>query len=181
MPRLPAPKLTLPNLPYVDDDELLPGELVVFPVHQSRVLQIRFVAPWEPGVLLDGERVTVDDGGLARQALMFVHGHLLALHRLLGDDKGAFAYLDGDGQGVITDVVDLQSGERMDHTQLRNQVGAESMTLPPFAVLGRPSSKAELAQRTRAMFATGTVLEVRGEDDGKVLQRRLFEVGRSDA
>ncbi|MCP4498431.1 MAG: hypothetical protein GY822_00490 [Deltaproteobacteria bacterium] len=177
-------KNTIPTLmplpPYAahDDDDLIRGEVVLFPCRQSRQVELFFKAAWEPRVLFDGVPIRKDNRRSSREILFWIHANLPALHRILGQKLGLIGTLDDNGHVIVTALVDLQSGDRKSHGVLRREIGSEGLRLPAFALLGRPSSKAELQQRARAMYATGTMLELRGEEEENVIDCRILEVGR---
>lgn len=171
-----APPLPTPRLD--DEDAPLPErELVVAPVPSGRDLTLRFASPFEVFVTLDGKRVTEHADPAERQVLVWAHRRLPALYRALEERVGLRAVLTDDGV-IVTDACELSSGTFLDHARLRQTLAGANVSLLPFAVLGPVATKAELKERLRGMYAVGTPVEVRGEEDGRVLGRRRVKVGR---
>lgn len=172
----PSPPVPTPTL---DDDAPLPeSELLVAPVPSGHEVTLRFASPFEVFVTLDGRRVTEHTDPLERRVLIWAHRRLPALYRALEERLGLRAVLTGDDV-VVTDACELQDGAFFDHTRLRQTLSGTNVALLPLAVLGPVPSKAELKERLRAMYAVGTLVEVRGEEDGRVTSRRRLQVGRA--
>jgi hypothetical protein len=166
-----------------DDAPVPDGDVVTAPVPSGPVVTLRFASPFEPWLTLNGKRVVADDDGDARVVLLWMSRRLAALMRALDTSRGLRATVTGarsTGEAiVVTDVVRLDDGSAADHGSLgANLEGARVKTLP-FAVLGPSMSKSELLLRVRTLYAAGTPLEVRIEDNERVLGRRRLRVGRA--
>ena len=184
--------------PLVDGDEapLPDGEAVAFPIPLGPALTLRFPSPFEPYLELAGARVVDDDGGAARDALLWSARRLAALWRALdertalratvvGGALGAAGGAFGGGDGahiVVTDLVvadrDDDAFEWADHGVMRERLDAANVELARFSVLGPLSTKGELEKRVRAIYAPGTLVEVRIEDGQRVIARKRVRVGR---
>ncbi len=166
--------------PAVDaDDAPIPdGDVITAPVPSGPVVTLRFASSFEPWLTLDGKRVVGDDDADARSVLIWMSRRLAALMRALDLSRGLRATLT-QRDIVVTDVVRLDDGSAADHGSLGGILeGARVKTLP-FAVLGPSMSKSELLIRVRTLYAAGTPLEVRIEDNERVLGRRRLRVGRA--
>lgn len=166
--------------PAIDaDDAPVPdGDVVTAPVPSGPIVTLRFASSFEPWLTLDGKRVVGDDDADARTVLIWMSRRLAALMRALDLSRGLRAVLT-QRDIVVTDVVRLDDASAADHGSLGAILeGARVKTLP-FAVLGPSMSKSELLVRVRTLYAAGTPLEVRIEDNERVLGRRRLRVGRA--
>lgn len=165
-----------------DDAPFADGDVVTAPVPSGPVVTLRFAQAFEPWLTLNGKRVVGDDDADSRAVLLWMSRRLSALMRALDLSRGLRATLTGprsvDGGVVVTDVIRLDDGAAADHGSLSAVLeGAHVKTLP-FAVLGPSMSRGELLIRVRTLYAAGTPLEVRFEDQERVLGRRRLRVGR---
>lgn len=172
--------------PQLDpDDAALPdGDVVTAPVPSGPVITLRFASPYEPWLTLRGKRVLVDDGDDTRAVLLWLSRRLAALTRALDVTRGLRATLTPGSAGqasvvVVTDVIRLEDGSAADHQSLASVLEGARVKLLAFAVLGPAMSKNELLVRVRTLYAAGTPLEVRSEDQERVLGRRRLRVGRA--
>ena len=166
--------------PAIDaDDAPVPdGDVVTAPVPSGPIETLRFASPFEPWLTLNGKRVIGDDDVDSRAVLLWMSRRLAALMRALDLARGLRAVLTAKDI-VVTDVIRLDDGSAADHGSLGAVLeGARVKTLP-FAVLGPSMSKSELLVRARTLYAAGTPLEVRIEDNDRVLGRRRLRVGRA--
>lgn len=166
-----------------DDAPLKDGDVVTAPVPSGPVVTLRFAQAFEPWLTLNGKRVIGDDDADSRAVLLWMSRRLAALMRALDLSRGLRGTLTGprnvDGGIVVTDIIRLEDGAAADHGSLGAMLeGARVKTLP-FAVLGPSMSKSELLARARTLYAAGTPLEVRVEDQERVLGRRRLRVGRA--
>jgi hypothetical protein len=162
-----------------DDDAPLPiGDVVASPVPSGTRITLRFVSPFEPWLVLGGRRITADRGDDARAVLLWFGRRQAALWRALDLERGLRATLAA-GQLIVTDVVTLTTGVAVDHGTLMGSLESARLRWPAFAALGADiTTNAELAARSRALYAAGTQLDVRVEDGGAVRARRRLRVGR---
>jgi hypothetical protein len=101
------------------------------------------------------------------------------LWRALDVERGVRATLVG-AQMIVTDLVSLADGAAVDHGGLMSVLEGARVKTPTFAVLGSSMpTRAELLARARALYAAGTPLDVRVEEQGRVLARRTLRVGRA--
>jgi hypothetical protein len=166
--------------PVIDpDDAPMPdGEVVAAPLPSGRTLTVAFVSPYEPWFALDGQRISQERCGDDRGVLLWGSRRLTALYRALDVSRGIRATLTAGGSIVVTDVINLDDGEPLDHNALLATLEGAQVRPLDFAALGPTSSRTELVQRVRGLYAVGTLLEVRVEDGCKVLTRRRWRVGR---
>jgi hypothetical protein len=176
-----------------DDAPLPDGDVVTAPVPSGPVITLRFASPYEPWLTLRGQRVLVDDGDDSRAVLLWLSRRLAALTRALDVTRGLRATLTPGSTGhphpgpagahssvvVVTDVIRLEDGSAADHQSLASVLEGARVKLLSFAVLGPAMSKNELLARVRTLYAAGTPLEVRSEDQERVLGRRRVRVGRA--
>lgn len=171
-----SPPVPTPTL----DDESAPlpeSELLVAPVPAGRDVTLCFASPFELFLTLDGRRVTKHVDAAERRVLVWAHRRLPALYGALEERLGLRAMLT-DEDVVVTDACELSSGSFLDHTRLRQLLSGAGVALPPLAVLGPLATRTELKERLRALYAVGTPVEVRAEEDGRVTSRRRLQVGR---
>jgi hypothetical protein len=162
-----------------DDAPLPDGELVAAPIPTGTRVTLRFASPFEPWLTLGGRRVTADRGGATRALLVWLGRRQPALLRALELERGLRATLAADGV-IVTDLVSLADGVAVDHGGLMSALEGARVRLPTFAVLGASmSTRAELMARVRSLYAAGTPLDVRIEDQRRVLGRRAVRVGRA--
>ncbi len=160
-----------------DDAALVEGEVVVYPAPRGRSVELRFAGPYEPFLTLDGERVLQASSPDRARLLEWMGRRLPAMFRELEHAYGLCACLTLRGVEV-GDVVELETGERLDHAGVRRHLADSDVLLPQLALLGPVGSLGELQSRIRGMYASGTLLEVRREESGRVLGRRRVRVGR---
>lgn len=175
--------MIVPEPPYdAEDAPLGEGDVVTAPVPLGRTITLRFASPYEPWLTLDNTRVVADVDVDSRAALLWMSRRLAALFRALDLERGLRAVLTGapkDAGGVVvTDVIRLEDGVAADHGSLSAILDGAHVTTPPFAVLGPTHNKGELMARARTLYAAGTPLDVRLEDNERVLARRRLRVGR---
>lgn len=165
--------------PVVDpDDAPVPeGEAVITPVLQGAAVRLRFPSPYEPFLTLEGRRVVEDRGPATRDLLFWFARRMPALWRALDTKRALLGVLHGSTV-VVHDVAELQDGSFLDHGLARQTLEPARVALPQVALLGTVASRSEIAARSRGMYATGTTVEVRVEDGGRVVARRLLRVGR---
>ena len=172
---------TPPSIPSfeeeAEDSPLLDGEVVVYPAPRGRYVALRFAGPYEPFLTLEGERVMKASSPDRARLLEWMGRRLPSMYRELEHGYGLCACLTLRGIEV-TDVVELESGKRLDHAGIRQQLSNSDVLLPQLALLGMIGSLGELQGRIRGMYASGTLLEVRREEAGRVLGRRRIRVGR---
>jgi hypothetical protein len=169
---------SLPALPFDADDAPWPeGELTALAVPAGPEVSLQFPSPFEPFLVLDGARVVEDRGPATRRLLLWLGRRMPALWRAL-DERFALRGVLGASGVVVHDFIDLQSGALADHGLMRERLEQAQVQMPPFAVLGGVSTKNELVQRARSMFAAGAVIEVRVEEAGIVLSRRRVRLER---
>ncbi|MBM4280906.1 MAG: hypothetical protein FJ137_09130 [Deltaproteobacteria bacterium] len=163
-----------------EDDASLPdGDVVVSPLPVGPRLTLRFVSAFEPWLAVAGRRINADDGPESRAALLWFGRRQATLWRALGVDHGLRA-TQAQGQVIVTDVLGLNDGVALDHGAMMGALELAKVRWPAFAVLGASiGSRAELAARARVLYAAGTQLDVRVEEDGRVRARRLLRVGRA--
>ena len=152
------------------------GDLVVFPRSPGPTVTLRFPAPYEPFLRVDGKRLLEANTSAERVLLIWLGRRLPALSRILEERTGLRAVLHKDVVRV-SELVELESENLLDHSAMRRLSEAD-VTLPAFAVLGPMGSRAELMSRLRSIYAAGTQVEVRGEEMGRTLWRGHLEVGR---
>ncbi len=171
--------------PLDNDDAPFPeGDVVTAPVPSGAAVTLRFASPYEPWLTLRGHRVLVDDGDESRSVLLWLSRRLAALTRALDVTRGLRATLSPGGGPhggvvVVTDVIRLEDGSAADHQSLATVLEGARVKLLAFAVLGPAMSRNELLARVRTLYAAGTPLEVRSEDQERVLGRRRVRVGRA--
>lgn len=173
------PTVTPVPLPAFDDDDapLPESELLVAPIPAGRDVTLRFASPFEVFLTLDGRRVATHDDEDERRLLIWAHRRLPVLYGALEERLGVRAVLTSD-HIVVTDVIDLQEPAFLDHARARQLLASTDVALLSPAVLGSVTGKGELRDRLRAMYAVGTALEVRAEEEGRVTSRRRLRVGR---
>jgi hypothetical protein len=154
-----------------------PGEVIIVPVGSGPPVTVSFAAPFEPSLTMDGLQIpgqTPMDGQRALQS--WLARHLPALWRCLGTTLSLRGTLTVDGQVVVSDVLDDQAN-CLDHLHLIEKLQHSGVVMPAFAVLGTVAHD-DLADRARALFASGTPLEVRVEGGGRVLHRERLRIDR---
>lgn len=166
--------------PPVDhDDAPLPeGEVFASPLPSGQRLTLRFASPYEPWIGLDGQRVVEDASPSTRTTLMWVTRRLTGLYRALDIHRGLRATLTSTGAVVVTDVVEIDGGDAVDHTTMTTSLEAARVRTLDFAALGASGHRADLLTRVRGLYAAGTLLELRVEDGRRVVSRRRWRVGR---
>ncbi|OGQ09888.1 MAG: hypothetical protein A2138_10985 [Deltaproteobacteria bacterium RBG_16_71_12] len=182
----------LPDLEPALDDENAPlpeGEVVALPLPSGARTMLRFPSPFELVLTLAGRRVTADDAPASRDLLLWSWRRLPALWRALGERTVLLA-AHADGAVVVTDLVELEPDPRaegdapaaravfLDHGALRERLEPCNAQLAQFSLLGAVGTKAELERRVRGSWAPGTQVEVRVEDEGRIVSRRRLRVGR---
>lgn len=173
-----------------DEDAALPeGEMVALPLPSGARVTLRFPSAFELMLALSGRRVTEDDSPAARDLLIWASRRLPALWRALGERTVLLA-THSVGAMVVTDAAELErdldvdDGEPvyrkkfLDHGTLRERLDPCGVQLARFSLLGAVGTKAELERRVRASYAPGTLVEVRVEDEGRIVSRRRLRVGR---
>lgn len=181
--------------PTLDDENapLPEGEMVALPVPSGTRVALRFPSPFEQVLSYGGRRVTEDDSPAARDLLIWSSRRLPALWRALGERTVLLA-AHHDGAIVVTDLVAVERDRQaedeaadevprelatfLDHGALRERLEPCGVQLARFSLLGALGTKAELERRVRAAWAPGTLVEVRVEDDGRIISRRRLRVGR---
>jgi hypothetical protein len=161
-----------------DDAPLPDGEAVAAPQTVGARVTLRFVSPYEPWLSLDGHRIAADHGGAGRTLLVWFGRRQSALLRALDLGRGLRASLGPDGL-VVTDIVELADGVAVDHGSLMAALEGARVRLPPFAALGTSLGRSELLARARSLYAAGTPLDVRIEEQQRVVGRRSLRVGRT--
>lgn len=161
-----------------DDAPLPDGDLVAAPVPSGAPLTLRFASAYEPWLSLAGRRVVEERGPEQQTALLWLSRRLPALYRALDLNRGLRARLS-DGAVVVTDLVSLDDDSTADHGTMQTILEGAQVKMPAFAVLGASVSRHELAGRVRGLYAAGTPLEIRIEDQGRVVSRRRLRVGRT--
>lgn len=160
-----------------DDVPLPEGEVVAAALPSGLAVSVRFASPYEPWLSLDGRRVIEDASAEHRLALLWLQRRLTSLYRALDIHRGLRGRLTVSGV-IITDLVTLEDGVAADHGTLASVLeGARVRTLD-FAALGAAGSRSDLLGRVRGLYAAGTPLEVRVEDQQRVIARRRWRVGR---
>lgn len=173
-----GPPPSIPEPTYDEGDNSTgEGDLVVCPVPKGRRVTLAFAGPYEAFLTLDDQRVTEHTDRTTRRLLTWQARHLPALYRALEHRVGLAGVLDEDGV-VVCDAIDLERGAFFDHVRLRQLMAPVRARLPAFALVEGVSSRAELSQRLRSMFAAGAFVEVRTEEAGRALSRRRLQVGR---
>lgn len=182
----------LPDLEPELDDENAPlpeGEVVALPLPTGTRTTARFPSPFELVLTLAGRRVTIDDSPAARELLLWSSRRLPALWRALGE-RSVLLAAHVDSAVVVTDLVELERDPNVDgdapvaravfrdHGALRERLEPCNVQLAQFSLLGTVGTKAELERRVRSSWAPGTQVEVRVEDDGRIVSRRRLRVGR---
>jgi hypothetical protein len=166
-----------------EDAPLPEGEAVALPVPSGKAVTLRFPSSFESWLTLGGERVREDTGPEARELLLWASRRLPALSRALEERLGLRGVFVPPSAGshahvVVTDLVQLDDGEFLDHGLLRERLESANVELARFSLLGLLSTKVELDKRVRATWAPGTLVELRVEDGRRVVNRRRFRVGR---
>lgn len=167
------------DAPVLDaDDAPLPeGEIVVAALPSGSAIGLRFASAYEPWLSLDGRRV-VDDSSVAHRAvLIWATRRKTALYRILDVLRGLHATLTSSGI-VVTDLVNLDDGSAADHAGLAAALERARVKTPTFAVLGDGGHRVDVFARARSLYAVGTPVELRVEDQGRVVSRRRWRVGR---
>jgi hypothetical protein len=168
----------IPPMEAEDDSApLIDGEVVVYPAPRGRSVELRFAGPYEPFLTLDGERVRQASSPDRARLLEWMGRRLPSMYRELDHAYGLCACLTLRGVEVF-DVVELETGDRLDHAGVRRQLADSDVLLPRLALLGPVGSLGELQARIRGMYASGTLLEVRREESGRTRGRRRVRVGR---
>jgi hypothetical protein len=177
------PLAPLKELPFLDEEPvdapLFEGEIVVRPVGAPAQLTLYFASVWEPFLFVDGVRLISHENARHRHTFMWLGRHLPVLFRALEDHRVLHGEVTDAGV-VVVDVATLEDRIFLDHAQVRRALGTGVFQFAPFALLGPIASKNDLMQRLRGMYATGSRVEVRREDTGRVLGRRVVKVGRGD-
>jgi hypothetical protein len=154
------------------------GDVVIIPVGSGLAVTLSFAAPFEPLLTLDGVQLhgaaMSNDGH--RQLALWLARHMPALWRALGDRLSVRGTLTADGHVVVSDVLDAQANS-IDHVQLQERLQHAGVLMPAFAVLG-VAQRDDVIDRARALFASGTPLELRVEGDGRVLHRERLRIDR---
>ncbi len=176
--------------PLDDENEPLPeGEVVALPLPSGTRTTLRFPSPFELVLTLAGRRITAADTPAARDLLLWSSRRLPALWRALGERTVLLAAY-AEGAVVVTDLVELEVDTRgddeqpntralfLDHGALRERLEPCAVQLAHFSLLGAVGTKAELERRVRGNWAPGTQVEVRVEDEGRIVSRRRLRVGR---
>jgi hypothetical protein len=182
--RFSAPPPVNPPV-FADDPDALPsGDVVLLPFADGHLFSLRFGGSFEAFLSLDGKRVAgaaAEGSPQERRLSIWVHRHLAALNRILGERYGLVGVVN-DTRVQLRDIVELEEDPAqqrfLDHSAVRRVLSGSPLNLPPFAALGEIGSAAELNQRARAMFAAGARVEVRVEDDGHVILRRHLQISR---
>lgn len=170
-------------VPVYDGDQapLPDGDIVVMPVPIGTPLTLTFASPYEPWLVLGTSRVLEDRSADSRTALLWLSRRLPALYRALDQMRGLRGVLH-EGMVTVTDCVVLDStatdGAFVDHGTLQSLFDSARISLPPFAVITDLGGRFDLSARARTMYASGTPVEVRIEDQGRVVGRRRLRVGR---
>lgn len=172
-----TPDIPSPIVTELDDPQATEGEVIALPISAGRTFSLLFTSPYEAYLRLEGQRVVQDDNEHTRQLLMWQGRHLTSLFRTLGLHFGVRGILN-EGDVVVTDLFDRDRGLFVDHIGLRQRLLDTGVQLPSFAVLGPTATRAELSQRLRSIFASGTAVEIRNEEAGRVSARRQVHVGR---
>jgi len=161
------------------DDAAVPdGDVVAAPQATGTRVTLRFASPYEPWLTLGGRRVVADTGADSRRVLLWFGRRHPALWRALELQRGLRATLTADDV-VVSDLVELADGTVVDHGGMMAALEGAAVRVPPFAVLGASLHRGELQARARSLYAAGTPLDVRIEDQHRVLGRRALRVGRS--
>lgn len=170
-----------PSVPTVSfEEEAAPlgaGELLGFAVPLGREVSLRFASPFELFLTLDDRRVSEHDDASERQLMLWAHRRLPLLYRALGETLGLRAVLTAEDV-VVLDVIELASGVGHDHMRVRSLLSGVDVALTQVATLGSDLDVDALHDRLRAVYVTGTVVEVRREAAGQVLSRRRLRVTR---
>ncbi len=167
-PPLPAPEAA--------DAPLGDAEVVLFSLPRGTPFSLRFAGAYEPFVFTAKGRIVSGDEGEARELLLFVHRHLPALYGALDQARGLFATLTPRGV-IVTGVLDFADEKLLDHSRLRRLLG-ETFAVPRFSWLGPLPGLYEVGRRARLMYASGTRVEMRREEDGFVVGRRVLRIDR---
>jgi cytidylate kinase len=163
---------------FDDDDAPLPiADLVALPAVAGREVTLQFASPFEAYLTLDGRRLSEHHDDDERRLLTWLGRRTPELMRALDLDLAIRAVLTDAGV-VVTDAVQMETQTFLDHARLRQRLSSAHVELPTFAVLGAVPNKAELMQRLRGMFAAGTSVEVRVEEERQAKTRRVVHVGR---
>jgi hypothetical protein len=160
-----------------DDAPLSDGEAVALPEPVGASFVLRFPSPYELYLELEGRRVVEDDGPAARELLLWASRRLPALWRAL-EDRAAVRGVLLEGRVVVIDLFDFGDQSFVDHGLLRERLEPAAVELGRFSLLGSIGTRAELVSRVRAIYAPGTIVEVRVEDGRRVVSRRRVRVGR---
>jgi hypothetical protein len=177
------PLAPLPDVPFLDEEPanapLFEGEIVVRALMSPSRLTLYFPSVWEPFLFIDGQRLTSHDDARHRRVFTWLGRHLPVLFRALEDHRVLHGEITDAGI-VVVDVASIEDRVFLDHAQVRRALGSGVFQFAPFAILGPIASRNDLMQRLRGMYATGSRVEVRREDAGRVMGRRIVKVGRSD-
>jgi len=178
MPPRYSASSVIPEPDYdADDAPLTDGEAVAMPLPVGAPITLRFPSSYETYVMLGDRRIVEDDGPEAREVLLWTARRLPSLWRALEDRAGLRGVLI-EGRVVVTDLYDVHNATFVDHGLLREKLEPAAIELGRFSLLGPIGTRAELVQRVRAIYAPGTVVEVRVEDGRRVVSRRRLRVGR---
>jgi hypothetical protein len=177
------PLAPLPDIPVLEEEAadapLIEGDIVVRPIGTATRLTLYFPSVWEPFLFVDGHRLVSHEHTRHRHLFTWLGRHLPVLFRALEAERVLHADVTDAGI-VIVDVAGIEDGVFLDHAQVRRVLGSGTFQFAPFAILGPISSKNDLMQRLRGMYATGSRVEVRREDSGRVVGHRTVQVGRNE-
>jgi hypothetical protein len=160
-----------------DDVPLPEGEVVSAALPSGMALSLRFASAYEAWLSLDGRRVVEDASAEDRLALMWLQRRMTSLYRALDLHRGLRGRLTSAGV-IVTDLVTLDDGVAADHGTLASVLEAAQVRTLDFAALGAAGSRSDLIGRVRGLYAAGTPVEVRVEDQHRVIARRRWRVGR---
>ncbi len=165
--------------PHLDaDDAPLPeGEVVIAALPSGGAVTLCFASPYEPWLSLDGRRVVDDASPPHRAALLWMARRKTALYRVLDVLRGVRATLTAGGV-IVTDLVQLDDGCSVDHGTLAAALEPARVKTPTFATLGDAGHRIDVQGRARLLYAAGTPVELRIEDQRQIVSRRRWRVGR---
>lgn len=165
----------IPEISYEEPDTICDdGEWVVYPMTQGTPFSLQFISPYEPFFQLAESRLSP----LNRPLNIWLYGYLPALYRALETRYAIRGIVKPEGL-VIQDMSELDTGMFMDHLTLRRKLDVCRALQPPFASLGPVGNRRELLARLRGLYATGTLVEARQEDDGYLKRRLQLRVEQS--